>query len=311
MKNKITVSIPVYNGEEFILEALQSIVDQTHKVDRIIICDNQSTDNTVKIVEQFIKEHSELDIRHIINDTNIGVQKNLNKCMLLAQSDYLLILCADDILKSDAFEKQLNIFDEHPKLALVGGLEDIIDEKGNSLRKANKTENKIYKKGQIFEFVKNTGSYISFSTVLFNMKYIRRIGYFDENVIAPDEIFWPRVLYKYPIAILGQSLLDRRQHDGQEQNKEWVFKQKKMMLYFESKMNIANYESNQKRIKDTRNELKKFNSYHSMVMGEKSWIEHRKSMAAIKYWVLSFKLHPPRFFTKRFIKNWAKLVLNR
>jgi len=67
MDKTVTVSIPVYNGERFILEALQSVINQTVKVNQIIICDNLSNDKTTHLVQQFIEDHKDWNIVIHIN----------------------------------------------------------------------------------------------------------------------------------------------------------------------------------------------------------------------------------------------------
>ena len=309
MEKKVTVAIPVFNGDKYIYDALQSIVEQSYKVDQIFISDNHSTDETVAIVKQFKNEHKDLNIELNINEYNLGYQKNFNICMKLTRTNYLLLLGVDDRLKKNTIERQIKFFEEYPEMALVGGNEEYIDEYGKIIKKAHKTKNKIYKKGEIFEFVKDTGSVIPLSAVLLNMKLIKQVGLFDEELIAPDEVYYSKVLQYFPIAILGEGIVDRRKHTGQVTNKEWVFQQQEIMKYFKAKMEISNYEKGSSRIKKTRKELKKFNSYVSMVMGEKSWRDAGKFKIAIKYWCYTLKLYPQRLFTKRYLKNWAKLIL--
>ena len=77
MKRTITVSIPVYNGEMYIIEALDSVLNQSRKVDQIIICDNKSTDNTIKLVKNYIRSHENHNFYLFEGKTNIGFQKNL------------------------------------------------------------------------------------------------------------------------------------------------------------------------------------------------------------------------------------------
>ena len=68
----ISVVMATYNGERFIREQLLSIFNQTMSVDEIIICDDNSRDNTVQIIKDIQKEYKNIDIRLIQNNNNLG-----------------------------------------------------------------------------------------------------------------------------------------------------------------------------------------------------------------------------------------------
>jgi glycosyltransferase involved in cell wall biosynthesis len=72
--NQITVAIPVFNGQDYISLAINSVLLQTHKDFELLIIDNCSTDETVKIIQNF----DDPRIRLVINDSNIGMVANWN-----------------------------------------------------------------------------------------------------------------------------------------------------------------------------------------------------------------------------------------
>lgn len=176
----ITIAIPSYNSEKFIVDALDSIFEQSYPVDEILVIDDHSDDSTAIIVKKYTEKHNINNLKLIINPTNIGYQKNWNQCLELAQCEYVLLLHSDDKLKPDILAKQIKMFSEKPELALVGGKEDFIDENGVTLRQTEFSEERIYSKGQIYEFVTEQNSYIPCSSVLFNMERIRKIGFFNQ-----------------------------------------------------------------------------------------------------------------------------------
>lgn len=311
MKKTLTISIPVYNGGKFILEALTSVIEQSVKVDQIIVSDNHSTDNTVEIVNEFIADHPELDILLNINSKNLGYQGNFNKCLELAKTDFLVIMNVDDRFKPEALNKQIDFLNKNPEFALVGGNEDIMDEGGKIILAKGKTENKIFKKGQILEYIKSNGTFIPPSTVMLNMNYIKEIGFFDEIMLAPDERYWIRVLRKHPIALLGESIIDRRHHPGQTGNKDFVEKYNETIEFFEDCLNFANYESSPDRINETKKIIIKFNANRARFAGIISWKDFSKPGIAIKYWRYGFRRDPDKYISYFFIKNLTRLILNR
>ena len=97
--------IPVYNGERFIQETLDSLASQTLKPDRVIVIDDASTDNTVKIVES----HELLKCEIIRSNENRGLFKNFNRALDYAsECDFLHYICADDVLMPEFMEQMYN-----------------------------------------------------------------------------------------------------------------------------------------------------------------------------------------------------------
>ena len=98
---KVTVSIPTYNRARFIGKAVDSVLAQTYKDIEILIIDNASTDDTQKIISSFDDNR----IKYVKNEENIGIIGNWNKCIGLAQGQYLMILGDDDVPHCDFIKK--------------------------------------------------------------------------------------------------------------------------------------------------------------------------------------------------------------
>jgi len=101
---KISVVMSVYNGEKYLRDSIESILEQTFRNFEFIIINDGSTDNTHKI----IKEYAERDKRIcLINQQNIGLTKSLNRGLKISRGKYIARHDADDLSLSDRFEKQL------------------------------------------------------------------------------------------------------------------------------------------------------------------------------------------------------------
>src|SRR5690242_7228853 len=95
MKARITTTIPVRNGQEFILQTLQSLAAQTLRPDRVVVLDNLSTDATQEMVKGF----KDLPIEFIRNPRDLGTFGNFDHCLdFAAETEYLQILHADDLI---------------------------------------------------------------------------------------------------------------------------------------------------------------------------------------------------------------------
>ena len=101
----VSVCIPVYNCERYIGEAIQSVLDQTLADFELIVCDDCSTDGTLKAVEGCRDPR----IRIFRNDANIGMWPNWNKAMSHARGKYIKLLCADDVIYSDCLQAQVDV----------------------------------------------------------------------------------------------------------------------------------------------------------------------------------------------------------
>jgi glycosyltransferase involved in cell wall biosynthesis len=126
---KISVAVCTYNGEKFIGQQLESILKQTLKVDEIIICDDASTDNTLKIIEEASRNNPGLISVHKSNE-NSGVIKNFEKSISLTTGDFVFLSDQDDIWRSDKTDKIIRKFKEQPKAFLVFSNGELIDQYG-------------------------------------------------------------------------------------------------------------------------------------------------------------------------------------
>ena len=101
VKSKIITAIPVFNGEAFIGQTLESVARQTLRPDRVLVLDNCSTDRTEEIVRNF----KDLACEFIRNPTNLGLFGNLNRCLeFAAETEFLHILHADDAIAPRFYE---------------------------------------------------------------------------------------------------------------------------------------------------------------------------------------------------------------
>ena len=128
---KISVCIPVYNGETYLAQTIQSVLDQTYSDFELVIIDNASTDNTVSIVRSFTDSR----IRLIQNETNVGMLGNWNNCLRYGNCEYMQLLCADDLLTPDNFQKKVKILEDFPEVGMVFSGSHVINENNKVVMK--------------------------------------------------------------------------------------------------------------------------------------------------------------------------------
>ncbi|HTA27141.1 MAG TPA: glycosyltransferase [Bacteroidia bacterium] len=112
---KVTVLMSVYNGEKYIADAINSILNQTFTDFEFLIINDGSTDKSVSIIESC----KDARIRLVHNDNNLGLVKSLNKGVGLAKGEYIARMDSDDICIPERLEKQVKFLDENPDVSAL------------------------------------------------------------------------------------------------------------------------------------------------------------------------------------------------
>jgi glycosyltransferase involved in cell wall biosynthesis len=131
-KDKISVALCTYNGEKFIREQLRSIVGQTILPWQIVVCDDQSTDRTMDIVREFADDYPSIRWMIIRNEVRLGVRRNFEKAIALAEGDYIAPSDQNDIWERNKLEILLHIMREK-KVSLVHSNIRYVDVKGREM----------------------------------------------------------------------------------------------------------------------------------------------------------------------------------
>ncbi|MCL4708118.1 glycosyltransferase family 2 protein [bacterium] len=125
----ISVGVPVYNGEGFLGQSLDSILAQTYEDFEVIISDNASSDYTEDICRVFAGKDAR--IRYFRNPNNIGAARNFNRVFELAHGEYFRWHSADDLCEPTLLEKCKATLEEHSDAVLCAPKTCLIDEKGS------------------------------------------------------------------------------------------------------------------------------------------------------------------------------------
>ena len=131
---KISVIMPVYNGEKFLKEAIESILNQTFQNFELIIINDGSKDSSLDIIKKY--ENSDNRIK-VINQENAGVSVSRNNGIKNSIGEYVAFIDCDDLWLPKKLETQLESFNKDEDLKICGTWGIIIDANNNDIRKLN------------------------------------------------------------------------------------------------------------------------------------------------------------------------------
>lgn len=179
-KLKISVVMPVYNGERFLEESINSILNQTFKDFEFIIINDGSTDKTLKILKKFQKKDKRIIL--INNKKNSGTSKSLNIGLEKAKGKYVACFCADDLSHRKRLEVEFNYLEKNSHIFLIGTSGIYIDENGREIRRFRKYDN--YK---LLAWRLRKSCSILFPSIMFRNKLKDENIYFDSNFAPADD----------------------------------------------------------------------------------------------------------------------------
>ena len=121
MKHFISVAMATYNGEKFIEEQLESILNQSCPVDEIIIRDDISSDNTAAVIQAFIRNKGIEDkVDFKVNEKNLGYASNFMSALKQTRGDYVFFCDQDDIWPEDRVENMIAALESTPDAVMIG-----------------------------------------------------------------------------------------------------------------------------------------------------------------------------------------------
>lgn len=223
----------VYNGEGYLQEAVDSILNQTFKDFEFIIIDDASKDNSLEILNIYAEKDERIKITK--KEKNKGVSgfiENLNIGLKKAAGKYIARMDQDDISDLNRFQKQINFLEDNEEIFIVGSDLQIIDEKGENTRlmSAFYTNKNIQK-----NMLKNIAMY--HPAILFRNNKV--VFYREKMQYCEDyDLYFRLMTDDYKFANIGEPLLKYRilkDSISRKGNKfiRWLFVEKARDLYLE------------------------------------------------------------------------------
>jgi glycosyltransferase involved in cell wall biosynthesis len=193
-KGKISVIMPAYNAEKFIVRAIESILQQTYTDLELLIADDGSKDSTKKIVDAIADPR----VKCFHNEKNLGYLKTCNKLFALATGDFIAFQDADDFSDLTRLEKQMDEFRKDPKLGACGTNLTAVHENGTAMFCSNYLCDHDSIKS---ELLKGNYSMIPNSFV-FKREIFDTVGMYNEywDRIGAEDFYWAwLIMEKYKL----------------------------------------------------------------------------------------------------------------
>ncbi len=128
MKNKVSIGMPVHNGELYVEASIESILAQTYQDFELIISDNASSDRSAEICTRLASRDGR--IRFVRQATNRGAAANFNHVFRLSNSDYFKWACADDLANPTLVERAVAVLESQPDVVLCSPRTVLVDALG-------------------------------------------------------------------------------------------------------------------------------------------------------------------------------------
>lgn len=205
MNSRVSVIMPVYNGEKYIAEAIESVIRQTYADWELIIVDDCSTDSTKKILNNVRDKR----VKIFRNEKNLGSVASRNLALRESSAEYVAILDADDIAEPERFSEEIRFLDNHSDCGVVASWVKIINEKGlptgvilKDVTPAEKAPIKL-----LFH------NFIANSSTMIRRSALPAEPFRQEAVPVEDVDLWLRMIQKWKFVTLPKILTRYRKHD--------------------------------------------------------------------------------------------------
>jgi glycosyltransferase involved in cell wall biosynthesis len=176
---KISVALCTYNGEKYLHEQLNSILNQTLKVNEIIVCDDQSTDSTIAILEEYSTKNEGL-FKIFKNEINLRSVKNFEKAISLCSGDFIFLSDQDDIWTSNKVENYITFFNKNLNIDVIASNGTCIDENSEILNRYTIWDVPEFLRQEKLDFdyyslITEVGNFVTGASMAFRKTFVSQI----------------------------------------------------------------------------------------------------------------------------------------
>jgi len=208
--NTATLSVVManYNHAKYIEEALKAILSQSYKPLEVIVVDDGSTDDSVNVIQRFVKKDPV--VRLIINEKNMGIFYNANRSLKLAKGDYITFAAADDKVLPGFFEKSMKMLAEYPDAGLCCAESAAIDNSTGAIIKRTidiASGPSYFSPSMAAELMRNTSFYIEGRAAVIKRELLIENGSLNPDLkLYSDWLLWLLIAFRHGICYIPETL---------------------------------------------------------------------------------------------------------
>jgi glycosyltransferase involved in cell wall biosynthesis len=211
---KISICLPVYNGEEFLEQAIESVLAQTHHDFELLIADDRSSDQSVNLVERYAQKDPRI-IRWT-NEKNTGIFANYNECLKRASGEYIKLFAQDDVLEPTCVEKLAAVLNGHKNVSIVSCARTVIDNdgRGSGIERFFDQDTSITGVKVIKDYVRTFVYRVGTPCQVMFRKEFMSTGFDSGFYLSGDIEYFLRILEHGDFYYLSEPLVKFRRHPG-------------------------------------------------------------------------------------------------
>lgn len=316
---KTSVALCTYNGEKFLGQQIDSILNQTVAVDEIVVCDDGSTDQTIPILNQYLAKYPDI-FKIYRNEKNLRSVKNFEKAISLCSNDVIFLSDQDDLWLPEKVESYLHYFSRHPHVNVLCSNGYGIDENNEVLDVIA-----VWDLPKLIE--EKEGSFDYFATLAFMSNFATGAAMAIRKNFLPEVIPFPIIkdfhhdewialvaAEKGKFGFLHEKLFKYREHSAQQvggvfyENSERTRNGLISFLAFNNKKN-SNFKYYKKILKRMSSAYKKHTALSEQCTTQKKIFENIAAQAQQKYIELrkeAKRKYPLSFTALRIADHFSK-----
>lgn len=199
----VSIVLPIYNGEAFMRESIDSCIAQTYQNWELLIVDDCSTDATAVIAKEY--EAKDRRIRYYKNEVNLRLPRNLNRGFSLAKGEYLTWTSDDNYYKPTAIEKMVEVLEQTANEFVFANCY-LINEKNEIVTKTAIPKDYMH---AIWD-----NNFVG-ACFMYTRKVYETVGEYDpDQILCEDYDYWLRIFARYSVACIEEILYYYRVHEN-------------------------------------------------------------------------------------------------
>jgi alpha-1,3-rhamnosyltransferase len=215
----VSVIIPVYNRDDYIEEALDSVLQERYPNLELVVIDDGSTDNSKAVIEAWAERHQQKLPVRFVSRPNKGFVPTLNELILLSRGEYVVFFGSDDCLMDNGIAARYEYLQQNPHKLMVVGDCCVIDSDTRithesayvGVGKANKAD--MLSDDGLKKHTLLNGYYPG-ATLMARKEAYERYGLYDERYSAEDWVYYVRLVAHKHLGFLNQRVAGYRVHDS-------------------------------------------------------------------------------------------------